>query len=347
MDYRLIIFVLTGALISDASVQTRQFYFVNTPLNWTDARSFCRQFYSDLATIENTADVSAVTNTTSNYTGKAWIGLLNIWIWSLNDTSLYGEGGTGFLNWGPGYPVYGQQSCVLVFGIQTSAPGIWTNWYCTHALPFVCYNGAINGVSSFVLVNDFMTWTDAQSYCRNNYVDLASIRNEAENSIITNLAGVYGVFIGLHQDVVWSDGSTSVFRNWASGEPYMYSSIDECITTSFSDSGLWSNDNCSLSSPFICYTTAPSNAQSFGATAQNETSITLQWSQVNSGVSFILQFNGTVKTIAAPVGGGPVTQTVSSLTAGTEYTFTLFSVFDNVRSSGVTIIAATDQYDYF
>lgn len=53
-----------------ASAQTRQYFFVSTPLNWTDAQSFCRQVYTDLATAESTADVSAVISTTSNYTGK-------------------------------------------------------------------------------------------------------------------------------------------------------------------------------------------------------------------------------------------------------------------------------------
>lgn len=56
--------------MSVASAQTRQYSFVNTPLNWTDAQKLCRQGYTDLATVENTADVSAVLSTTSNYTGK-------------------------------------------------------------------------------------------------------------------------------------------------------------------------------------------------------------------------------------------------------------------------------------
>uniref|UniRef100_A0A3B4EWH0 SRCR domain-containing protein n=1 Tax=Pundamilia nyererei TaxID=303518 RepID=A0A3B4EWH0_9CICH len=67
--------------------------------------------------------------------------------------------------------------------------------------------------------------------------------------------------------------------------------------------------------------------------AQTETSITLQWSKVNN-VSFVLQFNGTETSISAPAGNGQVTHTVSSLTAGIKYTFTLYSVFENIRSSG-------------
>ncbi|XP_038573208.1 fucolectin-4-like [Micropterus salmoides] len=87
--------------------------------------------------------------------------------------------------------------------------------------------------------------------------------------------------------------------------------------------------------------TAPSSARNFKSTAQNETSITLQWNKVNDYISFILQFNGREIDIAAPDGDGPVTYTVSSLTAGTTYTFALFSVFENVRSSGVSITAVT------
>ncbi|XP_047439963.1 receptor-type tyrosine-protein phosphatase H-like [Mugil cephalus] len=90
--------------------------------------------------------------------------------------------------------------------------------------------------------------------------------------------------------------------------------------------------------------TAPQNAGSFRSLGQNETSITLQWNKVNNNVSFILQFNGTETNIIAPTGDGPVTHTVSSLTAGTTYTFTLFSVFENIRSSGVSVTVATGPF---
>lgn len=92
---------------------------------------------------------------------------------------------------------------------------------------------------------------------------------------------------------------------------------------------------------------APPNAGNLSVGGQNETSITLQWNKVNNNVSFILQFNGTEANISAPVGDGPVTQTVSSLSAGTEYTFTLFSVFRNIRSSGVNITAVTGKISNF
>ncbi|XP_078020253.1 fibronectin-like [Epinephelus lanceolatus] len=147
------------------------------------------------------------------------------------------------------------------------------------------------------------------------------------------------LWIGLHREKLWSDGSSSLFRHWANGQPDF--SAGECVTTAFNDSGRWSDDNCFHSFPFICYETTPLNAESFRSTGQDETSITLQWNKVNNNVSFILQFNGTQINISAPDGDGPVTHTVSSLTAGTKYTFTLFSVFENIRSSGLNITAVT------
>ncbi|XP_030578342.1 tenascin-like [Archocentrus centrarchus] len=91
----------------------------------------------------------------------------------------------------------------------------------------------------------------------------------------------------------------------------------------------------------ITAVTAPTNAVNLTSLAQNESSITLQWNKVNNNISFVLQFNGTETNISAPDGNGPLTHTVSSLTAGTKYTFTLYSVFKNVRSSGVSIVAST------
>uniref|UniRef100_H2LGF7 C-type lectin domain-containing protein n=1 Tax=Oryzias latipes TaxID=8090 RepID=H2LGF7_ORYLA len=118
MDHRVIFLIFAGAVLSVSFAQTRQFYFVNTPLNWRDAQSVCRQNYTDLATIENTADVDAVIVALSSYTGKAWIGLydnmVNSWRWSLSDSSFYGNGESTFRNWNSGQPdnYDGQQLCV-------------------------------------------------------------------------------------------------------------------------------------------------------------------------------------------------------------------------------------------
>ncbi|XP_014878439.1 uncharacterized protein LOC106940263 isoform X2 [Poecilia latipinna] len=346
MAYRLILFGLTGALLSVASAQSHQYYFVNTLLTWTEAQSVCRRDYTDLATIESTADVDNFLNTTSSYTGKAWIGLyddtMNSWKWSLNDSSFYGPGEYSFRNWQPGQPddYYGQQHCVQFNGSSVNSLGQWDDAGCMETMQFLCYNGTVGGSPSYVLSSISLTWTEAQKFCRENYVDLASVRNQTENEIIRTLVGASTVFIGLYREKLWSDGSDSLFRYWADGEPNGPSG-DQCVAGSFNDSGRWSDESCSLSLPFVCYKPIPPNAEGFTASAQDESSITLQWNKINNSTSFVLQFNGVETFISAPVADGPVTHTVSSLSPATNYTFTLFSVLDNIRSSGISITAAT------
>lgn len=95
--------------------------------------------------------------------------------------------------------------------------------------------------------------------------------------------------------------------------------------------------------PFLLLLLVPQNPDNFRPSTQDETSVTLQWDKISSSVSFVLQFNGTETNISTPSGYGPVTHTVSSLSARTKYTFSLFSVFENLRSSGVSITAATGR----
>ncbi|XP_034716486.1 receptor-type tyrosine-protein phosphatase H-like isoform X2 [Etheostoma cragini] len=85
--------------------------------------------------------------------------------------------------------------------------------------------------------------------------------------------------------------------------------------------------------------TAPPNADEFKSVDRNETSITLQWKTVTGILNYILKFNGTENDVPA---SGPLgNYMLSGLTSMTEYNFTLFTVFKDIRSSGVIITAFT------
>ncbi|XP_050926951.1 lectin-like [Lates calcarifer] len=98
-----------------------------------------------------------------------------------------------------------------------------------------------------------MTWTEAQSYCRANHTDLASVRNTVENQRVTQvISSTPEVWIGLFRDSwKWSDGSNSSFRYWITGEPN--GGTENCVAANFNNSGKWEDQHCGQRRAFICY----------------------------------------------------------------------------------------------
>lgn len=82
---------------------------------------------------------------------------------------------------------------------------------------------------------------------------------------------------------------------------------------------------------------APRNAEVFKPVGQDETSITLQWSEVENISIYQLKYSGKEIEVTA------TQHRILGLTAGSKYDFTLFAVFEGVRSSGVSIAAVTGK----
>uniref|UniRef100_A0A8C9Z5U8 C-type lectin domain-containing protein n=1 Tax=Sander lucioperca TaxID=283035 RepID=A0A8C9Z5U8_SANLU len=105
---------------------------------------------------------------------------------------------------------------------------------------------------TFVFINTIMTWTEAQSYCRDHYTDLASVRNAAENQKLRDAAGGKLAWIGLLRDSwKWSDGSTSSFSFWKNGQPD--NKNETCVAADFSQSGTWEDWPCDMERAFKIY----------------------------------------------------------------------------------------------
>uniref|UniRef100_A0A8C4GGP2 C-type lectin domain-containing protein n=1 Tax=Dicentrarchus labrax TaxID=13489 RepID=A0A8C4GGP2_DICLA len=103
--------------------------------------------------------------------------------------------------------------------------------------------------TNFVFVNESKTWTEAQSYCREHYTDLASVRNQTENEQIT---GGRDLWIGLYRDSwKWSDGSAHSFSNWNTDTNQPNGGLLEPCVTSYS--GKWEEWPCSTRWFFVCY----------------------------------------------------------------------------------------------
>ncbi|KAK2833971.1 hypothetical protein Q5P01_017860 [Channa striata] len=213
---------------------SHSYFYIKSGIPWADAQQFCRSKYTDLATIQNQKEVDKLGST------------LNTWRWSLENQSYYGKGGAGFRNWAAGEPHEGAnyQVCVLM-----TSSGQWADELCTSKLPFICYKGSQITSPDFILVNDLKTWTEAQLYCRDNYTDLASVRNQAENDEMKMML-TQNTWIGLHRNSwKWSDGSVNSFSYWYPGAP-VPTTTATCIGAYY---GKWYNFNCNYQFFFLCF----------------------------------------------------------------------------------------------
>ncbi|KAI4905494.1 hypothetical protein NFI96_014278 [Prochilodus magdalenae] len=195
----------------------------------------------------------------SSYSGLAWIGLyddLDSWRWSLEDDSFYKEGEREFKGWfhEPDNS-NGKELCVYM-----SPTGEWFDKPCNTRLGFVCYNSEPR---TYVWVSDGKSWKEAQSFCRQYYTDLASVRNQTELQQILSVSQGYTVWIGLYRNRLWSDQSNSTFTYWNPGAQYTPEEPNNGFNlpgqfghqhcTGVDQSGYWTDEDCSAILPFVCY----------------------------------------------------------------------------------------------
>ncbi|XP_034721523.1 macrophage mannose receptor 1-like [Etheostoma cragini] len=189
----------------------------------------------------------------NNSTERAWIGLSrDTWRWSLSDPSFYKPGETDFRRWGPGQPDVGHSGKVCT--AISPRDGLWYDHGCDERRYPVCVDVRGSEVN-FVIIENALTWTGAQNYCRAKYTDLASVRDMVENQKIQPMLGGGGVFwFGLFRDSwKWSDGSSSSFSFWKTGQPNNINGNQTCVAADFSQSGAWEGWSCDMERAFICY----------------------------------------------------------------------------------------------
>ncbi|XP_051259609.1 lymphocyte antigen 75-like [Dicentrarchus labrax] len=246
-----IMIVLSGLCLL-ASCFPRLYILVEKPSTWDKAQSYCREKYTDLASVHNERDLAKL-NTLIENNSSVWIGLKPVtkaWTWSLQNQSYYGDGEADFRVWAVGEPSAPQYYTLCV---SMGGDGHWKDELCEAKFTFLCCNkSAENTSSSFIFVNESKTWKAAQSYCRQHYTDLASVRNQSENDLMKDkVPSGHQMWIGLYRDTwSWSDGSVHSFTNWAPSSP----SISTEHSCAFSKLGKWYNLNCSIELNFVCYT---------------------------------------------------------------------------------------------
>lgn len=96
----------------------------------------------------------------------------------------------------------------------------------------------------------------------------------------------------------------------------------------------------------LSFLSAPSNVVGVSVKARSEVTITFEWYKVgnNNAYAYILRQSNSKEALTPVYWGGAVaTQTVSSLSPGTKYNFTLYTVFGGERSRGYNFSAVTSK----
>ncbi|XP_028326668.1 nucleoporin nsp1-like isoform X2 [Gouania willdenowi] len=221
------------------------FQLVDQFKTYQEAKSYCRDMYTDLVTVHNLTVMNELITLVTNKTPRAWIGLesadVRVWHWSQPDQR------TDFFNWKLGEPQgEDQDTCVAM-----DQHGQWFESECTTTRSFVCQDN--NNYSKHVLVNETKSWRDAHSHCRDLSSELVSIHTIVENAAVQNVSALQVVWIGLFKDSwMWSDGSNSSFRFWRPNQPN-YSEDQYCTVAVFRLRGQWNDLRCSGKHWFICY----------------------------------------------------------------------------------------------
>ncbi|XP_055362980.1 macrophage mannose receptor 1-like isoform X2 [Betta splendens] len=262
----LCILLLTGLCLC-----LHKYHFVNNSKTFQEAQVFCKTYFTDLATVDNMVDMQQlVAAFDSGYEGSAWIGLYDIdwaWDWSLLDLRYYKPGEYLYRVWSAGEPNQPrtQTLCVGILG------GYWFDFFCTETFTFVCYINPndptleATSTANYIYINQTMVWADAQTYCKQHYKELASVRNATENMLIMEVVpNDLMVWIGLYKIswIWWSDSSVSRFTYWISGRPLATSGNCVSSVKNATVSGQWMENPCTNNLNMMCYSSNSSEALS-------------------------------------------------------------------------------------
>ncbi|XP_049334384.1 putative C-type lectin domain family 20 member A [Astyanax mexicanus] len=215
------------------------FHLIEKNLTQSEARAACRENYTDLVTVYNDENITALIRLTG--IGSAWTGLYRNQSsvkWSNGDNVTFSNLETGDC---------GSWPCCSVM----KAGGSWENLQCTETRNFMCYKQDQTNPSYYLITDQFLTWYEAQSYCRKNYTDLVSIRDQEQNEAVkkegTKTKDPFWIGL-LYDDWQWADGKRSLYRNWWDDHPKP--SPADCVKLV---SGKMYSVPCSNTGSALCY----------------------------------------------------------------------------------------------
>nr|XP_055047275.1 macrophage mannose receptor 1-like isoform X2 [Misgurnus anguillicaudatus] len=241
--------VLLIALCSLSECIQRRYHHINMKMTWTEAQKYCRENYTDLATVNNINDMNQLMKSVNNsLTTYVFIGLNRLsvykWKWSLGDPVKYTNWYNGDSN--------GSGQCVYM------RDGSWRHQDCKKNMKsFICYN------DNLILIQMNLSWSEALRYCRENHVDLVSVDSEEIQFMVTDVihrSSTDAVWMGLRHSCAvglwfWVNGEMVCYQNWAPGNETAVDDCDREVKSGAIQSGdhhLWISLPQSHKLNFIC-----------------------------------------------------------------------------------------------
>ncbi|CAJ1086083.1 C-type mannose receptor 2-like [Xyrichtys novacula] len=215
-------------------------------MTWSEAQEYCREHYTDLATVSNMTDLRRLRDLTDK---EAWIGLYSqpgkdnrMWHWSQPGVEI------GVIN-------------ELFHNSQPNDNGRLRNCgeiknhrindlKCENKREFICFK-EVGSDKQYEWINEEMTWIQAQNYCRREHTDLVSGVDQLDDEKFKeDFKDKENLWIGLFRDTWrWSDGSNSSFRKWKE----FRDGVKEKKCATVDQHGNWESDDCNAKKPFFCY----------------------------------------------------------------------------------------------
>ncbi|XP_058637847.1 macrophage mannose receptor 1-like [Onychostoma macrolepis] len=254
MQIKIQLVVLLG-ILSKVSGDQYRFVLINEPKTWKEAQSYCRETYKDLATVQSDADRAKLKEAANavNFQSVAWIGFyysVFTWHWSYRNTKI------NYTKWESGEPdtYRTQKACATV-----TKDGLWHNTSCTELKYFICQTEKQDKLQDkFKYIEKTMNWSDAQMYCRSHEIDLATIKNDAENAHLAYVLSEkndWEAWIGLCKNLSqwrWSDQTNMSWSSmkWKHSQPSNTDANEGCAIAD--TDGLMVGNTCLTPLPFYC-----------------------------------------------------------------------------------------------
>uniref|UniRef100_A0A9J7XT67 C-type lectin domain-containing protein n=1 Tax=Cyprinus carpio carpio TaxID=630221 RepID=A0A9J7XT67_CYPCA len=247
MEQRLMHLVLFSGFLSVILCDSRrltEYVLIQEYKTWNEARNFCQKNYIDLATVQTDEQWSEINKLRAKYLSDTWIGLyddVNSWRWSFHDEHLT------YARWDKYQPdnYGGDQDCVILH-----SNGYWRDKGCDLKCVVVCQSDQ----GPVLVTHPLMSWKQAQHFCRENFIDLYTVKNESENQRLRmmNHNDESCIWIGLFRDSwKWSDQTnTSSSLRWAEKQPD--NSFGSEICAAVDEDGWIADELCSEMFFFFC-----------------------------------------------------------------------------------------------